>query len=251
VSNDLEPHDSGRSGPGEFDSTRWSVVLAAGQTSSPGAQEALATLCRVYWYPLYAYVRRRVADVHEAQDLIQEFFARLLEKNVLAAADPQRGRFRAFLLVSLRNFLLNEWAKAKTAKRGGMCDRLSIDLESAESRFLGDLADYLTPERLYERRWVETLLDRVTTRLQEDYVRTGKARLFEQLKVFLTGRNEAVSYAEAARKLGISEGAAMLAAHRLRCRFRARLLDEITQTLADPKDLDDEIRRLFAALETD
>lgn len=251
MSEDREAHDSGRPGTGAFDSTRWSVVLAAGQTSSPDAQGALATLCRIYWYPLYAYVRRRVTDVHEAQDLIQEFFARLLEKNVLAAADPQRGRFRSFLLVSLRHFLLNEWAKAKTVKRGGLCERLSIDLESAESRYRSELTDTLTPERLYERRWAETLLDCVTRGLQEDYVRAGKGPLFEELKTFLTGRSQAVSYADAARKLGISDGAAMVAAHRLRCRFRTRLLDEIAQTLADPKDLDDEIRRLFAALAAD
>ncbi len=241
---------AGDSGAREFGSTRWSVVLKAGQAPAADAREALAVLCRDYWYPLYVYARHRVNDAHEAQDLIQEFFVRLLEKRVIAAADPQRGRFRSFLLTSLRNFLANEWAKARAAKRGPQAAPRALDLQSGESRYLREVAGALTPERLFERRWAETLLDRVTNRLQEEFRRAGKAPHFEHLKVFLTGRDAAVSYADAGGKLGISQGAAMVAAHRMRRRYRELLLAEIVQTLADPRDLDDEISRLFAALES-
>lgn len=237
-----------RSGFSEFVSTRWSIVLAAGQVSTPGSQQALAALCRDYWYPLYAYVRRRVNDAHEAQDLVQEFFARLLEKNVIAVADPERGRFRSFLLASLRNFLSHEWAKAGAAKRGGRLDSLPLDLDCGEARYLRELADNLTPEQLFERRWAETLLDRVTTQLRDEFVRAGRKNHFERLKAFLTGRNPHTSYAEAAASLGITEGAAMVAAHRMRRRFRELLMAEIAQTLASPQDVDDEINGLFAAL---
>ncbi len=241
--------ERGQRGASEFESTRWSVVLAAGKESSPDASEALAILCRDYWYPLYAYVRRRVHDVDEAQDLIQEFFSRLLEKNVLAVADPCRGRFRAFLLTALRNFLNDEWGKSRAQKRGGGQTVLSLDVRVGESRYVGEPADTLTPERLFERRWAETLLDRVMAQLRDDFVRSGKESYFEHLKTFLTGRGSSVSYAEAARKLNLSEGAAMVAAHRMRRRFRERLRGEIAQTVAESESIDDEIRSLFSALD--
>jgi RNA polymerase sigma-70 factor (ECF subfamily) len=236
---------------GDFGSTRWSIVLTAGQASSPDSREALAILCRAYWYPLYAYVRRRTSNVHEAQDMIQEFFTRLLQKNVIATATPHRGRFRSFLLTSLRNFMANEWAKSKASKRGGNVETWSIDLETAESRYLRELADALTPEKLFERRWAETLLDRATLQLRDEYVRAGKEPHFDELKIFLTGRNAAVSAAEVAARLRLTEGAVMVAAHRMRRRFRDILLAAIGETLTDPKDLDDEINRLFAALGPD
>ena len=249
-----EPAERGES---EFGSTRWSVVIAAGQLgdgkeSSADANEALAVLCRDYWYPLYAYVRRRVHNVHEAQDLIQAFFTRLLEKNVIGVADPERGRFRAFLLTALRNFLANEWEKAKAEKRGGGRAALSLDLDVGESRFIAEPADTMTAERLFERRWAETLLDRTTARLRDEFVRAGKEPHFNHLKVFLTGRNESVSYGESARQLGLTEGAVMVAAHRMRRRFRDLLRAEIAQTVAqdaaDPDAIEDEIRSLFHAL---
>lgn len=241
-------HDSPPAGAAEFASTRWSVVLAAGRDSSPDGREALATLCRNYWYPLYAYVRRRVADPHEAQDLIQEFFSRLLDKNMLAVADPRRGRFRAFLLTSLRNFLANEWEKARAEKRGGGRTVLPLSFDSGESRYTREPADKLTPERLFDRQWAETLIDHVMTGLRDEFTRAGKIEHFERLKVFLTGRNPDAAYADVARRLGMSEGAAMVAAHRLRRRFRERLRAEIAETVAEPHDIDDEIRSLFAAL---
>ena len=222
--------------------------MAAGQISSADAREALAVLCQHYWYPLYAYVRRRVKSVDEAQDLIQEFFARLLEQNLIGKADPQRGRFRCFLLTALRNFLTNEWAKARAAKRGHGQVPLSLDLKSGESRFVGEPIDTLTPEKLYERRWAEILLDRVTEQLRQEYLRADKQTHFEQLAAFLVGRNQDVCYAAAASRLGISEGAAMVAALRMRRRFRHLLRTEIAQTVDDPQAVDEEIQQLFAAL---
>ena len=232
----------------QFGSTRWSVVLAAGQRSTLEAQEALTLLCQHYWYPLYAYVRRRVRDPEQAQDLIQDFFTRLLEMNLIEKADPQRGRFRAFLLTSLRNFLTNEWTKKQAVKRGQGRAPWSLDLQSGETRYRAEPVDTLTPEKLFERRWAETLLDRVTEQLRAEYVRTGKQAHFDQLVPFLVGRNEEVSYAAAAARLRISEGAAMVAAHRMRRRFRDLLRAEISETVADPQAVDDEIQQLFGAL---
>ena len=231
-----------------FETTRWSLVLAAGARGSPDSREALATLCGDYWYPLYAYVRRRVADSHEAHDLIQEFFTRLLERDVLAAADPQRGRFRSFLLTSLQHFLSNQWDKARAQKRGGDKAVIPLDLRHGEARFALELADCQTPDRLFERQWAETLLDRVLDRLRDEFVRGGKQRQFELLKGFLTGRNAALPYADVARQLHLSEGAAMVASHRMRRRYRELLRAEIAQTVADPSEVEDEIRRLFVSL---
>jgi RNA polymerase sigma-70 factor (ECF subfamily) len=205
-------------------------------------------LCEAYWYPLYAYVRRRVPTTDEAQDLTQEFFVTLLEKNYLAVAQPQRGRFRAFLLTSLKHFLANEWDKAKAQKRGGPRKPVSLDFDAGESRYRLEPADELTPERLYEKQWTLTLLDRVLSRLREEFVAAGKREHFEQLKAFLAGGNTSVSYTETARELGISEGAAKVAAHRLRQRYRQLLRSEIAHTVAEPGDVDDEIRHLFESL---
>jgi RNA polymerase sigma-70 factor (ECF subfamily) len=232
----------------EFDSTRWSIVLAAGDLSAPAAQEAMTQLFRAYWYPLYFYVRRRVGDVHEAQDLIQDFFTRLLERNVLAAADPKRGRFRSFLLASLRNFLANEWTKSQAEKRGAGRMLQGLDFESGERRYRREPADEFTPEKLFERRWAETLLDRVVARLRSEYERSGKEAHFNHLQSFLTGKNPQSSYREAATNLGISEGTAMVMAHRMRRRFRDLLRSEIAQTVTDPETIDDEIAYLFVAL---
>jgi len=237
----------------QFESTRWSLVIAAGnlgegQQASADASEALAVLCREYWYPLYAYTRRRVKNVDEAQDLIQAFFARLLEKNLIGVANPERVRFRAFLLTALRNFLANEWEKARAEKRGGGRTTLSLDFDLGETRFVAEPAATMTAERLFERRWAETLLDRTMERLRDEFVRSGKENHFAQLSGFLLGHDKSVSYADAARTLGISEGAAMVAAHRMRRRFRTLLRAEIAQTVSSPDAVDDEIRSLFLAL---
>ena len=235
-------------GDARFQSTRWSIVLEAGHRSSPDSSEALATLCRIYWYPFYAYVRCRVRDVHEAQDLTQAFFAQLLEKNYVAEAEPERGKFRSFLLTSFKHFLSKEWDKAKAQKRGAGRAPISLDFSSGETRYLLEPADELTPERIYDRQWALTLLERVLDRLNEEFVRARKRKLFEQLKVFIAGEGAPISYAEVAGQLGISEGAAKVAAHRMRRRYREILREEIAQTVAEPSQVEDEIRSLFDTL---
>jgi RNA polymerase sigma-70 factor (ECF subfamily) len=232
----------------DFGTTRWSLVLGAGRPCSQEAGAALAELCQRYWYPLYAYVRRRVGDVSEAQDLTQEFFARLLEKNTLAAASRERGRFRAFLLGAMKNFLANEWDKAKALKRGGGRPPISLALDTAESKLTLEPAHELTPEKLYERQWALTLLELVVERIEAEYSAAGKARQFTLLKPALTGNRAAIDYAAAAAALEMSEDAVRQAAHRLRRRFREILREELLQTVADPAEVDDEIRSLFTTL---
>ena len=223
-------------------------MLGAGRPCSQEAGAALAELCQRYWYPLYAYVRRRVGDVSEAQDLTQEFFARLLEKNTLAAASRERGRFRAFLLGAMKNFLANEWDKAKALKRGGGRPPISLALDTAESKLTLEPAHELTPEKLYERQWALTLLELVVERIEAEYSAAGKARQFTLLKPALTGNRAAIDYAAAAAALEMSEDAVRQAAHRLRRRFREILREELLQTVADPAEVDDEIRSLFTTL---
>ncbi len=229
-----------------FATTRWSLVVAARGDSS-AARAALAELCRLYWYPLYAFVRRRGHAHDEAQDLTQEFFTRLLERDDLAAVDPARGRFRAFLLAACRHFLSNEHDRATALKRGGGRQLLSLDFGDADRRYAAEPGHEQTPERLFERRWALTLLDRVVQRLREHYETAGQLPLFEALKGSLTGA-AGDSHAEAAAALGMTPGAVKVAAHRLRQRYRDLLRDEIAQTVEDPAAVDDEIRALFSAL---
>jgi RNA polymerase sigma-70 factor (ECF subfamily) len=235
-------------GAADFDTTHWSVILAAGQRSSSGSSEALSALCQSYWYPLYAYARSAVRNADEAQDLTQEFFARLLEKDYLAVAQPQRGRFRSFLLTVFKRFLANEWDKARAQKRGGGRSPISLDFAAGERRYVCEPADDLTPERIYDRQWALTLLDRVLARLRAEFVQAGKDKHFDQLKAFLTGQKAAVSYAEVARELDMTEGAAKVAAHRMRRRYRELLRAEIAETVSGPEEVEDEIRRLFNTL---
>ena len=232
----------------EFATTRWSLVLQAGNRADQQADAALQSLCQRYWFPLYAYVRRRTADVHEAQDLTQDFFARLLEKNVLASASPERGRFRSFLLASLKNFLLNEWDRAHAQKRGGGRVCLSLDWDEGESRIGLEPSHELTPERLFERQWTLTLLEHVVSQLQAEFVAAGKERHFELLKGTLVGDRTEQSYSDIAIELGMTEESARQAAHRLRKRYRELLRDEVSQTVAEPGEVDEEIRRLFETL---
>lgn len=237
------------SGGAKFTPTHWSVVLAAaGAGDSRHARDALERLCRNYWMPIYAFVRRQGHNPHDAQDLTQEFFARLLEKNYLADADRARGRFRSFLLASLKHFLANEWDKANAQKRGGGRAPVSIDAAAAETSFGAELADRLSAEKIFERRWALSLLDQVLRRLREEYTRDGKEKQFAQLKSTLTEASRSVPYGEIAARLATSEGAVKVAVHRLRRRYRELLRAEIADTVAGADEVEDEIRNLFAAL---
>jgi RNA polymerase sigma factor (sigma-70 family) len=231
-----------------FVTTHWSLVLTAGQSDSTRAHDALAKLCQTYWYPLYAYVRRRGFSPHDAEDLTQGFFAQLLQANSLANVRREKGRFRGFLLAALNHFVANEWDRARARKRGGGKAAISLDAESAESRYKLEPADTLTAERIYERRWALTLLDTVLQQLEREHELSGKMDLFGELRFCLTGERSKLPYAELANRLGMSEGAVKVAVHRLRQRYRELLRAEIAHTVASPEEVDDEIRHLFAVL---
>ena len=232
---------------GRFGSTRWTLVAASGQRHTPQGARALAELCRVYWYPLYAHVRRRGHAPHEAQDLTQAFFARLLEKEGLTRARPARGRFRSFLLASLNHFLADEWDKACAQKRGAG-QVFSLDGMSAESRHASEPRDAAPPDKMYERQWALQLLDLTLGRLQAEFAAAGHEVLFEQLRFSLAGERSAVPYAELAARLDMTAGAVKVAVHRLRQRYRAILHEEIAQTVASEAEVEDELRCLFKAL---
>jgi RNA polymerase sigma-70 factor (ECF subfamily) len=236
------------SGSGMFATTHWSVVLQAGESDSPEAAEALAWLCRTYWYPLYVYVRRQGHAFADAQDLTQEFFARLLKLNYLRLADRDRGRFRTFLLTSLKRFLINEWNKASRVKRGGGRPLISLDANETETRFLVEPADERTPEKAFDRRWAMVVLDRVLNQLQAEFVAARRGEVFDELKAFLTGEEEESSYAEIGRRLGMTEGNVKVTVYRLRRRYGELLRKEISLTVDDPKVIDEEIRDLISAL---
>jgi RNA polymerase sigma-70 factor (ECF subfamily) len=237
-----------RAGPGDFCSTHWSVVLRAGQSDSGLAQAALEDLCQGYWYPIYSFVRRRGCSPEDAQDLTQEFFSRLLANRGLATVHPAKGRFRSFLLASLKNLLANEWNRARTQKRGGGVPLFSLDEKTAEDRYQLDPPDTATPETLFERRWAETLLERVLLRVRAEWNERDKQQRFDSLKAFLTDRRGEVPFAEMAAKLGTTVPALRSVVHKLREVYRRVFLDEIGQTVEGPGEIEDEVRRLFAAL---
>lgn len=239
-------HDQDRGG--RFMTTRWSVVLAAGARNSPRSEEALAALCQAYWYPLYVYVRRRGHSADEALDLTQEFFARLLEKHYLRQADVERGRFRSFLLAAFKHFLANERDRASAQKRGDGLPALPLEVETAEGRYRREPADHETPERVFERRWALTMLDRVLAALRNEYHASGRAELFERLEDLLTAGKSEEPYSRLGATLGMSEGAVKVAVHRLRRRFGDLLREEIAQTVPSVDEVDDEIRYLFRVL---
>ena len=232
----------------KFTTTHWSLVLAAGDTTSPQAGFALAELCRTYWYPLYAFVRRKGYNSHDAQDLIQAFFARLLEKNYVAQADRERGRFRNYLLAAFTHFLNDEWDKARRLKRGGDREILSFDAASADERYRLEPVDYLDAAKLYERRWVTTLFDKVLARLEQEFRDSGKGKLFDALKGSLLADDSGTSYAEAGTGLGMKKDAVKQAVHRMRRRYRELFREEIAQTVAGPGEVEDEVQHLFAVL---
>ena len=233
-----------------FATTHWSVVLAAGETVSPAADAALAELCLTYWYPLYAFVRRKGHNPHDAQDLTQAFFARLLEKNYVAQADRERGRFRTYLLAAFTHFLADEWDKARRMKRGGDREIISFDAVSAEERYRLEPIDQLDASKLYERRWVTTLFDKVLARLEQEFRDSGKGELFDCLKSSLLADDSGSSYAQLGGRLGLKEDAIKQAVHRMRRRYRELFREEIAQTVAGPGEVEDELKRLFAVLST-
>ena len=232
----------------EFRTTHWSLVLAAGNSSSEHRAAALEQLCRTYWYPLYAFVRRQGCAPAEAQDLTQEFFSHLLARDVLAEVDPAKGRFRSFLLASLKNLMANEWKRGQRQKRGGGAALFSLDAVAAEERYQLEPADNTTPETIFERRWADALLDRVLSRLRDECDASGRMQRFETLKVFLLEEKGTTSLSEAAARLGLSVIAVKGVVHRLRQRYREIFREEVAQTVDQPQDVDEEIRHLLRAL---
>ena len=231
-----------------FATTHWSVVLTAGRSDITCAGAALEKLCRAYWYPLYAYVRRRGHSPEDAKDLTQEFFMRLLKHNWIGRADRQKGRFRSFLLSAMNHFLADEWDKARAQKRGGGVMPLPIQFDTAETRYTHEPADNITPEQNYERRWAMALLEEVLRQLRSEYEQEGRMELFAALHSCLVGDRTSQPYAELAVKLGVSEGTVKSAVHRLRQRYRQLLREEIAQTVAEPGEVDEELRHLFVVL---
>lgn len=229
-----------------FLTTHWSVVLVAGDPRSPQAAEALERLCRTYWFPLYAFVRRRGYSPEDAQDLTQGFLASLLSTHALRNVHPAKGRFRSFLLASLNHFLANEWDKARTLKRGGGQPAMSLD--TAETRYRAEPSENMSPDRLFERQWAVTLLAQVATRLQEDYEAVGKGPLFDALYVYLSGEKGLAPYRQTADQLGMSLDAIKKAVERLRRRYGELLREEIAHTVSDPAEVDEEIRYLRGAV---
>lgn len=226
-------------------------MIDARRKTSAVSRRALAELCEVYWYPLYAFIRRQGLSPADAQDLTQEFFAELLEKETFRVADRQRGRFRSFLLAAVSNFLSNQWRKGAARKRGGDRRLISLDFARGESRYLLEPFHELTAEKIYDRRWAMMLLDVVLDRLRDESVAGGKLAQFETLKIYLGGSRQNVPYQEIADRLEMTEGAVKVAVHRLRRRCRDVLRSEIAQTVADPAEIEDELRSLFATVRGD
>ena len=242
------PEPDGDSSPRIFVTTHWSVVLSAKLEPSVEADAALERLCRTYWWPLYAFVRRRGYEAHDAQDLTQEFFARLLAKDFLRAVDRSKGKFRSFLLAAMEHFLAKEWRRTNAQKRGGRFTFVSSDAESAEQQYLQVPASNHSPEQFFEQQWAMKLLDQSLASLRKEFVASGKEALFENTKIFLTGERQAQSYPELAAKLGTTEAALKMAVSRMRQRYGELLRAEIANTVSEPAEVEDELRALFAAL---
>jgi RNA polymerase sigma factor (sigma-70 family) len=231
-----------------FTTTHWSVVLAAGQTVSPKGEAAMEQLCRTYWYPLYAYVRRQGNPPEDAQDLTQGFFERVMERNCFGQVDRAKGRFRAFLLATLKHFLSDQRDHERAAKRGGGNLPLSLDAEKGEERYQLEPLDPMSPDKLYERRWAYAVLEQARARLRDEFAAAGKSDLYEQLKGFETGENKGLTYAEVGNRLDLSESAIKSAVLRLRQRYGELVRKEIAQTVATVSEIDEEIRYLLAVI---
>jgi len=248
MSTSRSPSEGERPLRGQFTTTHWSVVVEAGQHDSPTAAQALEQLCKKYWYPLYVYVRRKGYSVHEAEDLTQEFFAKLLTKKYLTVADRNRGKFRSFLLGSLEHFLAREWNRSHAQKRGGGWILVSPDGLKPEDRYRLEGTDALTPERIFDRRWAMTVLEQAMNRLREECATEGKADLFERVRDCLSGERAEVSYSQLASDVGMSEGALKVTVHRLRRRFGELIRAEITQTVTTEQEKEEELQHLLAVL---
>jgi RNA polymerase sigma-70 factor (ECF subfamily) len=231
-----------------FATTHWSVVLTAANEETSQAAAALEQLCRTYWYPLYVFVRRRGNGPEDAQDLTQQFFALFLRKEYFRLADRAKGRFRTFLLHALEHFLINEWKRAHCAKRGGGVTPLPLNVDDAEQRYANEPATTLSPERAYEKQWAATLLAQVLAALRQEYAAAGNSRVFAQLADLLWGKDGSDSFAEIGARLGLTEGAARGAMHRLRTRYRELLRREVAQTVNEPGEVDEELRYLISVV---
>jgi RNA polymerase sigma-70 factor (ECF subfamily) len=224
------------------------MVLLAGQGESAPGQEALEKLCRTYWYPLYAYVRRQGHGVADAQDLTQEFFARLLSRNFLTGVTPEKGRFRSFLLAAMKHFLANEWDRARAEKRGGQQTFISLDEPPVEDRYALEPAEIASPDLLFEKRWAWTLLDQALQSLKNEHTAEGKQEQFAELKVYLASEAKPGAYAAAGNRLNMSPGAVAVAVHRLRQRYGELLRAEVGQTVGKAGEIDEEMRELFSII---
>jgi RNA polymerase sigma-70 factor (ECF subfamily) len=234
----------------QFATTRWTLVAAARQVNSPQAREALAALCQAYWYPLYAFARRRLPSVHDAQDLTQAFFAELLEKDYLQAADPRRGKFRAFLLTAFKHFLARQREREGAQKRGGGRVAVPLDFQAGERRYGQEPADLATPDSIYERRWALAILEQTLAQLRQEMAAAGKEKLFDCLKGALVSDGLQQSQAEIAAQLGLTDSAVKAAVFRLRRRYQELLRAEVAQTLTSPAEVEDELRDMFAAVQS-
>lgn len=245
---DSEARPDSFSAGAKFPPTLWSVVLRAGQDSSEQSRDALAVLCRAYWFPLYAYLRRQGKSPPDAEDLTQGFMLHLLEKETLSRVRREKGKFRSFLLASLQYYLANERDKQFAQKRGGGASLVPLDADDAEERYQSELADQLDPAKVFDRRWATTLLDRALGRLEAEHSGADRAKRFQELQVFLLGEPRTISYADAGKRIGIKEGAVKVAVLRLRQRFGELLRVEVADTVASPAEVEDEMRHLFASL---
>lgn len=244
----MKPSSSTAQSSPVFPVTRWSVVVEARDEGAGDPSAALEDLCRTYWMPLYAAVRRYGHDPENAQDLTQEFFARLLEKHWLLAADREKGRFRTFLMVTLKRFLTNEWHRGQAAKRGGGLAPMPLDTQLAERLYGGSGAHSLTPEQLFDKRWALTLIETALSRIENEYLDAGRGEEFEILKPCLTAERGGIDYGALASRLDVSEGAARVAVHRIRKRYRSLFREEIARTVCDEGEVEEEMRALMQAL---
>ena len=231
-----------------FVTTQWSVVLAAKDNASPGSLQALETLCGTYWYPLYAFIRGSGYSPHDAQDLTQGFFERLLAKDFLRVVEPEKGRFRTFLKMALKRFLVHEWERVRAAKRGGGQSALSFDTSLAEQWFRDERVDTIGADQIYDRRWAFTLLGEATMRLEREYAATGRLAELQQLRPYLTAERGSIPYAEIAAALQTTEGAARVAVHRFRKRFREVFREVIAETVSEPEEIEEELRHVIGVL---